>query len=123
MSRKARHPQDTHSSRQPRSPTQAFFPSVFKMLPTTFIFGLFTAGLASAIPASLAARIPDGVAYTVVASEDIPEFIKQGSSNGTEIEARDGLAKRANYGVYLCVDAGFKGHCAHIVAPEGVCGQ
>ncbi|KAH7025092.1 uncharacterized protein B0I36DRAFT_353255 [Microdochium trichocladiopsis] len=90
------------------------------MLSTTVVFGLFATAMASAIPASLSARIPDGVTYTVIAPEDIPDYIK-GTGSATEIAARDGLAKRADYGVYLCTNAGWQGHCVHIVAPSGVC--
>lgn len=94
----------------------------------TAVLSLFAAAaMASTIPASLAARIPEGVSYTVVAPEEIPEYIKTataGVANATDIEARgEGLAKRANHGVYLCTNANWGGHCVHIVAGAGVCGK
>lgn len=40
------------------------------------------------------------------------------------LDSRGGdLSKRANHGVYLCVDAGVSEYCVHIVAPIGVCGK
>lgn len=35
--------------------------------------------------------------------------------------AEEGLAKRADYSVYLCNDRDWKGYCAHITAPASVC--
>ncbi|KAJ1322819.1 hypothetical protein MN608_11665 [Microdochium nivale] len=98
--------------------------------PATFVLGLFAAvATASAIPAPLAARLPDvapeGVIYQVIAPEDIPEYIKTGA-NATDIEARGevdaaGLAKRANHGVYFCTNRNWTGYCVYITAPAGVC--
>lgn len=33
------------------------------------------------------------------------------------------IEKRANVGVYLCVDAGFEGYCVHIVQPANECSK
>ncbi|ORY62397.1 uncharacterized protein BCR38DRAFT_438365 [Pseudomassariella vexata] len=93
------------------------------MLLNTIIFGLMaTATAATTIPESLKARIPAGMTYTTIAPEDIPESIKGAgkSVNSTVTEARD-IKKRADFGVYLCTDANWGGHCVHIVAPENVC--
>lgn len=41
----------------------------------------------------------------------------------SDLDARDGdMSKRANHGVYLCVDAYWQGYCVHITSPSGVCG-
>lgn len=64
-----------------------------------------------------------------MSTADIPESILPAAPgyNKTSvafIDSRDrDLSKRANHGVYVCVEAGFSGHCVHIVATAGICGK
>ncbi|KAI7773131.1 hypothetical protein LA080_011754, partial [Diaporthe eres] len=89
----------------------------------TAILALATTAACSALPA----QIPAGVEYTQVSAAHISESISMAAPAFNEtavilIESRDReLSKRANHGVYLCVDTGFSGYCVHIVAPAGVC--
>ncbi|KAL2279975.1 hypothetical protein FJTKL_13112 [Diaporthe vaccinii] len=91
----------------------------------TAILALATTAACSALPA----QIPAGVEYTQVSAAHISESISMAAPAFNEtavilIESRDReLSKRANHGVYLCVDTGFSGYCVHIVAPAGVCGK
>ena len=88
---------------------------------TNVFLGLLATKIVSALPGSLAARIPLGIEYTVVSPDEIPEFIKNSAVTAdVEVMKRD-LQKRANYGVYLCTDANWGGHCVHIIAPENTC--
>lgn len=90
---------------------------------TGLFVGLLAIKIASALPESLAARIPAGVQYTEVSPDSIPEFIKNGTAPANVEETKRDLKKRANLGVYLCTAANWSGHCVHIVAPENVCGM
>ena len=90
----------------------------------TAILALAATAACSVLPAGL----PAGVEYTQISAADIPESIRLAPAfNETAVafvEARDGdLSKRANHGVYLCVDAYWGGHCAYITAGAGVCGK
>ena len=79
------------------------------------------------VPGPLKATVLDGVTYTVVAPEDIPEWVKAAanpanSSAGKEHGHKgDGLRKRANAGVYVCTDINWRGYCVHIDSLSGVC--
>lgn len=72
--------------------------------------------------ASAIARAPAGIEYTTISPADIPEFLKVATNVTTRDVGSSELAKRADYGVYLCTDAYWGGYCVHIVAPENVCG-
>lgn len=83
----------------------------------------------TAVCTTTSTRLPAGVQYTQISPADIPDSIAlaEPSFNETalsDLDARDNdLSKRANHGVYLCVDADFKGYCVHITSPVGVCGM
>ncbi|KAI7787706.1 hypothetical protein LA080_015075 [Diaporthe eres] len=82
---------------------------------------------ATAVCTTTSTRLPAGVQYTQISPADIPDSIvlAEPPFNETalsDLDARDhDLSKRANHGVYLCVDAYFKGYCVHITSPADVC--
>ncbi|KAF2474991.1 uncharacterized protein BDR25DRAFT_311369 [Lindgomyces ingoldianus] len=77
----------------------------------------FTLSVLAPLVSSVAlpeSEYPAGITATKVTKFDYPRTV----------EKRDGLEKRANHGVYLCVNANFPQDgslCVHIVAPAGVC--
>lgn len=83
----------------------------------------------TAVCTATSVRLPAGVQYTQISPAEIPDSIVLADSPFNEtalsdLDARDGdMSKRANHGVYLCVDAYFQGYCVHITSPSGVCGM
>lgn len=85
---------------------------------------------ATAVCTTTSIRLPAGVEYTQISPAEIPDSIVLAKPPFNEttalsdLDARDAdLTKRANHGVYLCVDANWKGYCVKINSPSGVCGM